>query len=115
MKSEHDKIKDKEELRFEGLMRLVEGIILNVLDQCLISGKWENRDISLEALNKKRRILRGMLKWFRDPKWDIWLNIYCKWNGYNKRHIKKNFEKIRKKSVTYVNKRIKVKKGTVDN
>lgn len=100
---------DREDIRWEGLMRLVEDIILGVLDTVLISGKWTNRNIGLVALEKKRQKLEEMRLWFKDYKWSIWLSIYCDHNGYNKRHVKLNFEKIRRNSVKNVNKRIKDK------
>ena len=83
-------------------------IILLVLDHVSISGKWKNKDISLVTLRKKRILLKEMLKWFRDIKWDIWLSIYCNYFTRNKNHIKRNFERIRKKSVTEVNRRIRI-------
>lgn len=100
---------DKNEYNYEGLMLLVEAIILGVLDNILISGKWVNRDISLLTLVKKKRILFDMKKWFNDDKWDIWLSIYCEYKKYNKKQIKDNFEAIRKRSTKYVNKKIKHK------
>jgi len=105
---------DKEDLQYHGLMRLVGGIILQVLDNCLISGKWYPRDLSMDVLKKKRKLLKEMLVWFKDPKWDIWLNIYCGWTGFDKRMIKKNFRKIRRQSEIYTNKRIKEKKQRED-
>jgi hypothetical protein len=100
---------DKEDIQFDGYMRLIEGIVLSILDNVSISGKWLKKDIALVSLEKKRRVLEEMKLWFKDDKWDIWLNIYCEYHGYNERHIKKNFEKIRRNSVRYVNRRIKNK------
>lgn len=100
---------DKEEIKFEGLMRLVEGIVLQILDRISISGKWHNRDISIISLVKKKEVLDDMRVWFKGYKWDIWLNIYCEYHSRNSRTIKKNFKKIRLQSVRYVNARIKKK------
>ena len=105
---------DQEDIEFDGIMRLVEGIILGVLDQISISGKWYPRDISLITLESKRQKLEEMRIWFKDDKWTIWLDIYCEYHGYNQRHIKHNFEQIRRKSVKYVNSRIKAKVLEVD-
>ena len=38
---------DREEMKYEGVMRLVSGIILHVLDMVSISGKWTNKDIRI--------------------------------------------------------------------
>jgi len=100
---------DKDEIEYQGCIRLIEGIILRVLDDISISGKWYNRDLSLNILKKKRTILRQMLKWFRHQNWDILLDIYCNYIGINKKNIKKKFERIRKESVRYTNIRIKEK------
>jgi len=114
-KTSTEKIRDEEEIQWHGMMALVEGIILQVLDNISISGKWYPRDISMKRLIEKRRLLRNMLKWFRDDKWQIWLSLYCNHKGYSDTVIRRNFEKIRKKSVKYVNKRIKKKKEEIQN
>ena len=100
---------DREDIQFEGLMRLVEGIILGVLDQVSISGKWYPRDIGFITLEKKRQTLEDLRVWFKNEQWDIWLNIYCEHHNYSARNIKRNFEKIRRNSVRYVNKKLKEK------
>lgn len=106
---------EERELDFDGVMRLIEGILLEVLDKSSISGKWYPRDISLKTLKQKKATLHEMYSWLRSDKWDIWLGIYCDHFTRNSRTIKKNYLKIRRKSMIYVNKRIKTKKLELAN
>lgn len=106
---------DKEDIKFGGVMRLVEGIILQILDNVSISGKWYPKDIGMDTLMSKKALLKEMNAWLKDWHWDVWVSIYCWHYGYNKRTIKKNFENIRRQSVKYVNKRIKDKKASLNN
>lgn len=94
------------EFHWDSILRMVEGLILGVLDKVSISGKWYKRDIRLETLIAKRRLLRRMKGEMLSKNWDIWLDLYCEHFSRNKYGIKKNFEAIRKKSVKYVNCRI---------
>lgn len=106
------KKEDREEFEFEGIMRLVDGIMLHILDSVSISGKWLLKDISMKTLVAKRKTLRNMGKWMKTWQWDVWINIYSQHNSYDNHLIKRRFELIRKESVTYVNQRIedKIKK-----
>lgn len=99
----------------DGIIRLIEGILLEVLDKCSISGKWYPRDISLKTLKSKRATLKEMYKWLNDDKWQIWLGVYCEHFGRNHRTINKNYLRIRKKSIIYVNNRIKQKKCQLES
>jgi hypothetical protein len=98
-----------EDIQIEGIHRLVDGLVLGILDKISISGKWYNRDISLKTLLQKKDILNEMKEWFKDPKWRIWVSIYCDFNNVNEGVIYDNFSKIRRKSVRYVNKLIRAK------
>lgn len=102
--------KEKEDVKWQAMMRLVETIILQVLDEVSISGKWYNRkNISSETLLKKKRALYEIGKWTKTKQWDTWISIYTEYVDTNRKNIKTKFEKIRKKSQRYVNKRIKEK------
>lgn len=105
----------EEDVGLEGIMRLIEGILLEVLDKCSISGKWYPRDISLKTLEEKKRILQEMNRWLKGDKWPIWTDIYCDYYVRNQRTIHKNYLRIRNKSIRYVNKRIKEKKLQLKN
>lgn len=48
-----------------------------------------------------------MGQWFKTKQWDVWLDIYCDYKLYNIFDIKRNFENIRRKSLRYVNSKIK--------
>lgn len=100
------KKEDREEMGYEGVMRLVEGIVLHVLDAVSISNKWYPRDISMGTLLIKKQKLNEMRIWMRGWQWSIWVNLYAQHNRYSSHLIKRRFESIRKKSIHYVNKRI---------
>lgn len=106
---EFEKLTESEQFDviYGGYMRLVEGIVLQVLDSISISGKWDDRNLSIITLKGKRKKLREMKQWLSDKRWDVWLDIYTDYYGYKKISIKKNFHKVRGKSVTTVNKLIK--------
>ena len=97
---------DKEEIQFEARMRLIEGIIKQVLDEVSISNKWKNKDISLVTLLHKRKILRKTGQWMKTWQWRIWVNIWSEHNGHNNKEVIRRMESIRKRSVKHVNARI---------
>ena len=100
--------REKEEIKWQATMRLVEAIILQVLDEVSISGKWYNRyNISMMTLNKKKEALYEIGKWMKTKQWDTWCSIYTEYVDTNRTNIKRQFEKTRKKSQRYVTKRIK--------
>ena len=101
------KKEDKEDVEWEGIQRLVEGIVLHVLDSVAISGKWYPRDIGMKTLLEKRKKLREMGKWMKGWQWDVWVSMYCENKNFVPNIVKKRFEAIRKESTKYVNKRIK--------
>lgn len=100
------KKEDREDLEWEGLMRLIEGIVLHVLDVVSISGKWYPRHISMHTLLAKKNSIRDMQKWMRGWQWDTWLNIYTDSNNYSSNLIKKKFNNISRASIRYINQRI---------
>lgn len=102
---------DIEEIQWDATMELVGGIVLHVLDKVSISGKWHNRNIGIDTLLAKRKTLQEMQKWMKTWQWNIWVNIYSQHNKYNGNVIKKRFESIRKKSYSYVSKKIKETKN----
>lgn len=93
--------------QYDGLKRIVKAIVFQILDYISISKKWDNRNVSLKTLLDKKSKLRDMNKWLVDWRWDIWLRIYTEHYGGEIKIIKKNFIKIRKKSIKEVNRRIK--------
>lgn len=99
--------KKSKEYQWDGIMRLIQGIVLLIYDKVAISGKWKNKDISDKALGKKLLVLEEMRIWLKSRKWRIWLSIYCEHYGGNSRTITKNFEKIRRSSVRHVKRRIR--------
>lgn len=105
----------KKDYNYDGIMRLVGGILLLILDHISISGKWYPRKLSMKVLQEKRAKLEEMRLWFKTPAWSIWLNLYCDYHGRNERTIRKNFEQIRRQSVKYVNKRIKALQAEPQN
>ena len=106
----------KDAIEFESLMKLIEGIVLLVLDHVSISGKWYPREnISMETLLKKKGLLTDMGKWMKTEDWNIWTGIYSEYSKANRYYIKKKFEKIRKESMKYVNTRIKKYKTKLAN
>ena len=100
---------DKEDVEYEGIMRLVEGIMLHVLDSVSISGKWLLKDISMKTLLAKKQTINEMREWMKGEQWAIWVGIYSEHNKYNNHIIKRKFELIRKESIKYVHQRIKAK------
>ena len=102
---------DRDEFEWGGIMRLVEGVVLHVLDQISITKKWTNKDISMRTLLAKKKTLKELREWMRGWQWSIWVNIYAEHNRYNNHQIKRKFELIRKKSVRIVNKRIHEKES----
>ena len=80
---------DKEEIEFEGLMRLVAGIVLHILDKVSVSNKWKNKDISMKTLLAKKETLEEMRKWMNAWQWGIWVGIYAEYNNFNSKMIKK--------------------------
>lgn len=109
MSRRYIKKEDRDEVEFEGIMRLVDGIMLHILDNVAISGKWLLKDIGMKTLLSKKKILGEMRDWMRTWQWDVWLNIYCQHNNYDNHLVKRRFELIRKESTKYVNNRIKNK------
>ena len=101
---------DREEMKYEGVMRLVSGVMLHILDMVSISGKWTNKDIRIITLLEKRRILFNMRRWMKGWQWSIWVNIYAEYNRYSSGMIKKRFHSIREDSIKEVKKRIHEKK-----
>lgn len=98
---------DREQLRWESLMRLIEGIMLLVLDHVSISGKWYVRkNISMKVLREKESLLLELEGWMKEENWNTWAHVYGEYSNADYKYIKKNFEKIRKKSLKYVKKRI---------
>lgn len=97
------------DIQYAGCMNLIEGIVLHVLDSITISGKWYPRDIGMETLLAKKDKLNEMCRWLKGTQWDTWVQIYAEYNHFNHRFIKRRFELIRKKSIKYVNKRIREK------
>lgn len=100
---------NQDDIEFEGVMRLIEGIVLHVYDKIAISNKWVNKDIGMKTLLTKKKTLKELGKWMKTWQWDVWVNLFSEHNRYNPKSIKKKFEAIRKKSVSHVNKRIKEK------
>jgi hypothetical protein len=99
----------KTELQTEGIFRLIEAILLQVLDKVLVSGKWTKRDISLATLEKKLETLKEMEVYLKSDNWDIWVRVYSDYYKTVPHNIKRNFEKLRKKSEKLVRERIKSK------
>lgn len=97
---------DIEELQFYSRMKLVEGIVLHILDSVSISRKWKNKNISMKVLLAKKHTLQEMHKWMKTWQWSIWVNIYSEYFEHNNKLIKKKFENIRRRSISEVNKRI---------
>ena len=103
MKQDRDAL-SKDAIEFNALMKLIEGIVLLVLDHVSISGKWYPREnISMETLLKKKGLLTDMGKWMKTEDWNIWTGIYSEYSKANRYYIKRKFEKIRKESMKYVN------------
>ena len=101
---------DRDDIQWDGVMRLIEGILKHILDNVSITPKWGNRDISMITLLAKRDKLLELGRWMRGWQWSIWVNIFAEDNGFNSKTIKRRFEAIRKKSIQHVNQRIMKKK-----
>ena len=98
-----------EEIQMEAMYRLIEAILLGVLDNVSITGKWKNRDISMTTLMKKKEKLLEMKDYLETEGWRIWLGIYCEYFHRSQLKIDRNFKKICRKSLYHVNKRIREK------
>lgn len=106
---------DKDEIQFEAYMRLVEGVVLHVLDSIAISEKWINKDISMETLLLKKSKIKEMREWLKGWQWETWLNIYAQHKKIGMSLIHRKFIRILNKSNKYVNERIKIKKASLPN
>lgn len=97
---------DREDMEWGGILRLIEGILLHVLDMVSISGKWKKRKISMKTLLLKLHTLKETGKWMKTWQWSVWVNIHSIFNNGDSRFIKKRFENIRRKSIKEVKRRI---------
>lgn len=97
----------QEELEIEAMYRLIDGILLNVLDMISISRKWDHRKIGLSTLHKKKSLLIEFREYFKTVGWSTWLGIYCEYFVKNKYSMKKRFENIRLTSMKEVNRRLR--------
>jgi len=112
METKHKRIKeeDRENYEYDGIMYLIEGIMLHILDAISISGKWPPRHIGTKTLLAKEELLEYYKEWMKGWQWPIWVSIYAQHNGYQPNMIKKKFNTMRNKSLRYVKKRIKENK-----
>ncbi len=95
---------DKELDNFDGYIRLIEGMLLGVLDQISISGKWANREITRSMIDRKRAMITIIKAWFKEEGSDIWIGIYAKETGISAKQIKNSFKRVVRRSVRYLNK-----------
>ena len=94
------------QIQYEGLMRLVKAIVFQILDYVSISKKWNNKDVSLKTLLNKKKRLQNEFRYLNSEKFIIILTIFCERFGGEIKVIKRNFLKIRLKSIKIVNKKI---------
>lgn len=94
---------DKEFDNFDGYVRLIEGILLGVLDQISISGKWANRVKTRSMIDRKRAMIDNVKKWLKEEGSDIWIGIYARESGISAKQIKNSFKRVIRRSVKYLN------------
>ena len=90
------------EVQLEGILMMIEGMLLYALDKADISTKWHNRKKNAPMVAHKLQQVREVKDWVDSDNWHIWLNIYCRETGVNEKAIRINYKKIVKDSLSYI-------------
>ncbi len=112
------KRRHKIDISIDGILRLIEGMMVYALDKASISTKFRNKIQNRRTLNAKRKQILEVKDWVGSENWSIWLGIYTTETGINERRIRKNFEKTVKQSLNYTTralKKLKKKNGTIQS
>lgn len=90
------------DITMEGVLRLIEGMMVYALDKASISTKFRNKKKTKKVVSQKRREVIETKEWVGSENWHIWLNIYCQETGVNEKRIRNNFKKAIKNSLNYL-------------
>ena len=92
----------KGEITLEGILRMIEGMLIYALDKASISTKFKNKKKTRRVISDKRKQVLETKEWVGGENWHIWLNIYSTEAGVDERRIRNNFKKRVKVSLAYL-------------